>query len=41
MEGLIAKRDNYVVEENKNNTKNTSLDSFDRAVEDTLKVQLN
>jgi post-segregation antitoxin (ccd killing protein) len=41
MEGLIAKRDSYVVEENKKNSKSTSLDSFDRAVEDTLKVQLN
>jgi von Willebrand factor type A domain len=41
MEGLITKRDNFVVEENKKSTKNTSLDSFDRAVEDTLRVQLN
>lgn len=41
MEELIAKRDNFVVEENKKNSKSTNLDSFDRAVEDTLKVQLN
>jgi hypothetical protein len=41
MEELIAKRDSFVLEENKNNTKSTNLDSFDRAVEDTLKVQLN
>ncbi len=38
---LIAKRDGYVAEEQKKTSKSTSLDSFDRAVEDTLKVQLN
>jgi hypothetical protein len=41
MEGLIAKRDSFVVEENKKTAGNTALDSFDRAVEDTLRVQLN
>ena len=41
MEGLISQRDTFVNEENKKTTKNTSLDSFDRAVEDTLRVQLN
>ncbi len=40
MAGIIAKRDAFVVEQQKKSAKTTSLDSFDRAVEDTLRVQL-
>ena len=40
MAGLIAKRDAFVVEERKKMSSTASLDSFDRAVEETLKLQL-
>lgn len=41
MAALIAKRDAYVVSEQAKSSKTTATDSFDRAVEDTLKTQLN
>jgi Mg-chelatase subunit ChlD len=40
MADLIAKRDAFVAEQAKS-SKTTATDSFDRVVEDTLKVQLN
>ena len=41
MADLIAKRDAYVLDEQKKSSKTSATDSFDRAVEDTLKTQLN
>jgi von Willebrand factor type A domain len=41
MSALIAKRDAFVLEQKSKGTKEAATDSFDRAVEDTLKVQLN
>jgi hypothetical protein len=41
MEALIAKRDDFVAAEQKKTAGNKSLDSFDRAVEETIKVQIN
>jgi von Willebrand factor type A domain len=40
MAAIMAKRDAYVLDEQKKNAKTTALDSFDRAVEDTLRSQL-
>ncbi len=40
MAELIAKRDAFVVAEQAKSSKTTATDSFDRAVEDTLKIQL-
>jgi hypothetical protein len=40
MAAIIAKRDAFVMEERKKSSKSTALDSFDKAVEDTLRVQL-
>jgi uncharacterized protein YegL len=41
MSGLITKRDTFIVEDKKKTAKTRTTDSFDQAVEDTLKVQLN
>jgi hypothetical protein len=41
MAELIAKRDAYVLEQRKKKVASTKLDSFDSAVEETLKSQLN
>jgi hypothetical protein len=41
MSGLIAKRDAYVVEQQSSQTASAPTDSFDEAVKDTLKFQLN
>jgi hypothetical protein len=41
MEELISKRDSYIVEQHKNSKIETKADSFDRAVEETLRIQLN
>jgi hypothetical protein len=41
IEALITKRDAFVVEEQKKTETASTLDSFDKAVEDTLKAQLN
>ena len=41
MSGLIAKRDAYVFEQRKKKIASKGGDSFDQAVEDTLKTQLN
>jgi Mg-chelatase subunit ChlD len=40
MEELMAKRDAFVVEEEKKTASAGSLDSFDRAVEETIRVQV-
>ncbi len=40
MAELIAKRDAFVVTEQAKSSRTTASDSFDRAVEDTLKIQL-
>jgi uncharacterized protein YegL len=40
MEALIAKRDAYVAEQGKMTSQAGNLDSFDRAVEETIKVQV-
>ncbi len=40
MAAILAKRDAYVVQQQKTTANATALDSFDRAVEDTLRVQL-
>ena len=41
MAALIAKRDVYVIEQNKTKVASATGDSFDRAVEETLRLQLN
>ncbi len=41
MSALIAKRDAFVLAQKSKGTKEAATDSFDRAVEETLKVQLN
>jgi hypothetical protein len=40
MSAIITKRDAFVEDERKKTSKTTALDSFDRVVEDTLRVQL-
>ncbi len=41
MTDLIAKRDAFVLEQKSQSTKKTAPDSFDQAVEETLRAQLN
>jgi Mg-chelatase subunit ChlD len=41
MEALVEKRDAHILAERSKTAENTKLDSFDRAVEDVLKSQLN
>jgi hypothetical protein len=40
MAELISKRDAFVASEQAKSSKTTAADSFDRAIEDTLKIQL-